>query len=64
MKDNIYFATDSNMEIEVYFEPITDAFNITPFQGSIFTMNNVDSLNILDEYSRRFEDAWKELADQ
>jgi len=63
MRDIVFFADITNKEFEVYFEPIVDSFNIAPFQGGVCSMNDVDTISVLDEYSRRFEDAWGELAD-
>jgi hypothetical protein len=47
---------------ETYFEPMVGEFNIYPFQGGVSSMNDIDTNQVFDEYLRRFEEAWKELA--
>lgn len=60
MRDESYFDT----KIEVHLEPFAEEFNMYRFPDRNSSMNDVDSTGILDEYQRRFKDAWEKLAER
>jgi len=64
MTNNLFVSNTSEIMVEVYYEPIVGEFNLYPFYSNNSTMNDIDTGEVLEEYLRRFEDAWKELADK
>ena len=53
-----------NNKIDVYYEPLEGAFNISPSASGVSSINDIDTEEILGKYRQRFEDAWKELAER
>ena len=64
MGNNVFSWNVSETMKETYYEPIIEEFNLAPFYGNVTSKNDIDDNEILDEYLKRFEDAWKELAEK
>lgn len=47
---------------EIYLIPFEGRFNLALFVDGVSSLNDVDTLSILNGYALRFSDAWKELA--
>jgi len=50
--------------IRVYYEPIVENFNVSTMNYSVSSMDDIDTSQVFDEYLRRFQDAWLELAEK